>query len=471
WETGTWTDIKTVTVQAVDDDISEGPHQAMITHSSFSNDPNFNNIPIVPVVVDVNDNEPYCGDENTIYLLGDVNEDCYINLVDFSIIAKEWLACTDPSLEECYPYIPAEPMEKIVVFDSAIDTAYPVYRQPAIIVTDVGTILAFCQGRESTSDSAQNDVVLKRSTDGGYTWGPLQLLHDAGDDNLNNIQAVQVKETGRVIVMYGRFPQGCHVSCVQPGYYSPGDDTHHRTYMMYSDDDGLTWSAPSDITSMVREPSDQYMSSPGNGFGFQLRRGPYTGRIIMPFHNRWDSKPKNDTVIYSDDLGETWQTGGYGTVITANPGEVCGVELIDGSIMLNARSSTGKQRLVTTSADGGQAWGQWMQDTTLIEPPCMGTIIRYSDPLNGEISRILFANPASTTAREKGTVRLSYDEAQTWTISKEFVPDYYGYSCLTILPDTRIASFYESDSGFKTMTLAVFSLKWMTDSTDWQGKQ
>lgn len=53
---------------------------------------------------------------------------------------------------------------------------YPTYRIPSAIVTRRGTVLAFAEGRQAQGDHTQNDLVLRRSADGGRTWEPRQLV-------------------------------------------------------------------------------------------------------------------------------------------------------------------------------------------------------------------------------------------------------------------------------------------------------
>ena len=45
-----------------------------------------------------------CGAEGTVYLEGDINEDCYVNLIDVAMFGNEWLGCTDPANNDCDPY-------------------------------------------------------------------------------------------------------------------------------------------------------------------------------------------------------------------------------------------------------------------------------------------------------------------------------------------------------------------------------
>lgn len=58
---------------------------------------------------------------------------------------------------------------------------YRAYRIPALLVTTKGTLLVFCEARKtSLSDDGDIDLVLRRSTDGGQTWGPTQLVLEEG---------------------------------------------------------------------------------------------------------------------------------------------------------------------------------------------------------------------------------------------------------------------------------------------------
>ena len=57
------------------------------------------------------------------------------------------------------------------------------YRIPVLVTSNEGTLLAFCDARVHKEGDPPNniDLALKRSFDGGKTWGPLQLLVDAGE--------------------------------------------------------------------------------------------------------------------------------------------------------------------------------------------------------------------------------------------------------------------------------------------------
>src|SRR5215472_8217797 len=86
---------------------------------------------------------------------------------------------------------------------------YHTYRIPALLTTPKGTLLAFCEGRKnSAEDSGDIDVLLRRSFDGGKTWGPVQIVADAGEDTIGNPTPVVERQTGAVLLLLTRNPGG-----------------------------------------------------------------------------------------------------------------------------------------------------------------------------------------------------------------------------------------------------------------------
>jgi len=339
---------------------------------------------------------------------------------------------------------------------------YPTYRIPAVVVTREGTILAFAEGRASQSDASQNDLVLRRSLDGGRSWTPVQVLAEDGANVLVNPTAV-VLDTGRVLLMYQRYPHGFHEREVEPGYTG---DRICRSYLMHSNDDGVSWSAPREITRSVKRPTGVTSIASGPGIGIQLRYGPHAGRILMPFNEGpWGAW--NVYAVYSDDDGETWQYGETAPKnATGHPNEVQMIERMDGTVLLNARSIGGvRRRKSAISRDGGHTWTSLRDVDVLVEPECQGTIIRYDTPLVAGKDVYLFANPASTEARVNGTVRLSYDGGETWPVARTVYAGPFAYSCLTVLPDGTIGLLYERD-GYERITFARFNLAWLTEGKD-----
>ena len=354
------------------------------------------------------------------------------------------------------------------VFDGGV--GYPAYRIPSVLETEVGTLLAFAEGRATLGDHAENDIVLRRSTDGGSTWGPLVTLADEGTDSLNNPCAVQVEagpHAGRILLMYQRYPTGCHESCVVPGHSGPGIC---RSYLLHSDDEGLTWSTPREVTTEVKRPTGATSIASGPGIGIQKRRAPDAGRILIPFNQ--GPNPWKVYAVYSDDGGDTWA---YGALCDDSQTAGCGnevqlVELVDGTLMLNSRSFGGVGlRKRAFSPDGGLSWTPLEDDPGLVEPGCMASVLRHSDPLDGvSSSRLAYAGPNSTTGRVDGTVHLSYDEGQTWSVSKLLKPGFYAYSVLTSLGNGDLGVLFES-ANYDRITFARVPVAWLTDGADCVG--
>jgi len=190
--------------------------------------------------------------------------------------------------------------------------------------------------------------------------------------------------------------------------------------VLTSDDDGVTWSKPREITKDVKR-SDWTWYATGPGIGIQLKRGAHKGRLVVPCNHRTTGdgagtpSDGNSHVIFSDDGGTNWQIGGSPEPRLFNESQV--VELADGRVMLNMRNSApggrknaARQRGVAISSDGGATFEPARRDDKLIEPICQGSIVRYTWPSDAGKGRIVFSNPASETERVAMTVRVSYDD-------------------------------------------------------------
>lgn len=340
------------------------------------------------------------------------------------------------------------------------------FRIPSLVVTKTGTLLAFAEGRKARGDQSENKIVLKRSTDGGATWSPLQLIADGGKGSLNNPCAVVEQTNGRVLLMYQSYPAGVHEFKKTMSTGFEGANVV-RTWLITSDDDGKSWAAPRDVTSSVKSDKATTTAS-GPGIGIQLTRSTRAGRLIIPFNEgppgRW-----NVYAAFSDDRGATWKMGERppGAHFVNDKGatnslvnEVQMVELADGAVMLNSRSWGGKRlRKTAVSQDGGVTWSPVVEDEQLREPRCMASILRYSF----DKSTLLYSGPDSSE-RRNGAVRVSYDEGKTWPVKKVLERGLFAYSCLTRLADGRVSCLYETGrkDAYEKIVLATFPIDWLT---------
>lgn len=331
---------------------------------------------------------------------------------------------------------------------------YNTYRIPSMCTTTKGTVLAFAEARNPGKHHGNVDVVMKRSTDGGKTWSRQKLIWNPGGDVFfaRDPSPVVDRKTGDVLLLMGaNVPLSADLN-------KPGP---RRLFLMRSSDDGLSWTKPRPLNLMTQR-DDMTMLTGGPCHGIQLERSQYKGRLVVPCYCTVKGSV-HGCVVYSDDNGATWNIGG---IAAAGTPESTVVELSNGDVMLNVRR---RPRRVAISQDAGETFPSTQPDPELPGPGCQATLRRYSwpdDPERGGKNRILFCNPATSgggeTGRHSMTVRLSYDDGDTWPVARLAYPGYSAYSSMTVLPDGRIAVLYEKD-GYRRLSFATFTLDWLTE--------
>ncbi len=410
-----------------------------------------------------------------------------------SLVAVFGLVITLLLNSAAQPAVAAEPvLEKINVFESGTD-GYAAYRIPGIVVTQRGTVLAYCEARRGRGDWDAIDIMLRRSTDGGRTWSETRKIADVPGPKVKNTVAPAKRRAGEQEVTYNnpvaivdRSGAVHFLFCLE----------YARCFYLRSDDDGATWSAPVEITATFdrfRPAYDWKVLATGPAHGIQLRNG----RLLVPI---WLSTstganahhPSVTSVIFSDDSGRTWLPGEIAAPDTPDcvvPNETVAVQLDNGHVLLNVRNeSKQNRRVIVESADGATGWSRPRFDDALWEPICMASMARVSSAAGGQNrSRIVFANPHNLDVakgpakrgekrdRKNLSIKLSYDEGGTWPVNRSLEPGASSYSDLTVLPDGTILCLYERGRGtsggdptkdFAGITVARFNLEWLTDGKD-----
>jgi sialidase-1 len=383
------------------------------------------------------------------------------------------------------PDEPPSPV-KIDLFEADKD-GYKLYRIPGIVVTKKGTVLAYCEARKTgKSDWDTIDIMLRRSVDNGRTWGSPRRIADVAGPKSKNAVALERNQANPEDVTYNN---PVAIADQQTGaLHFLFCLEYARCFYLRSDDDGATFTKPVEITKTFEAFRARYnwrVLATGPAHGIQLKNG----RLIVPVWLSLGTEgnghgPSVTSVIYSDDHGRSWQAGeiiGLDVSDLINPNETIALQLADGRTMLNMRSvSKANRRAITFSRDGATGWTKAVFDERLLEPICMASITRLSDLPN----RIIFANPDNLSRadgrdtpglrrdRQNLTIKLSYDEARTWPVSKTLEPGASAYSDLAVGRDGTIFCFYEragadgnlSKSG--RLTLARITLGWLTDGKD-----
>ncbi len=327
------------------------------------------------------------------------------------------------------------------------------YRIPAIIKTLKGTLLVFAEARNnSRNDTGDIDLVLRRSEDKGKTWSEVITVWDDEGNVCGNPCPVVDVETGRIVLLMT---------------WNNGDDTEamikarlskdtRRIFMTMSDDDGITWTEPEEITDDVKKEEWTWYAT-GPCHGIQISHNKHKGRLIIPCNHGIYGKHTVSHVIISDDGGLNWKIGG----IPDGPGNESTVtELKNGDILLNMRGvkelrdQTKPFRLRAVSKDGGLSFVDYGMDEGLIEPVCSGSIINYRK--KGKLTEtLLFSNPNSETDRIEMTIKKSDDSGKTWEPLLKLSDYPAAYSDLAILDNGDVAIVYETGEKFRYASIVI----------------
>lgn len=339
-------------------------------------------------------------------------------------------------------------LEKKDIFISGTENTHT-FRIPALITAANGDLIACVDARRKSSGDLiwvkDIDIVIKRSSDNGKTWGPMETVIDYGDESVGKPASdpsfILDKETDEIFCFYNFMDQ----------VNSPKE---FRLHVQSSKDHGKTWSKPRDITDDIAKPEwkmdFKFITS---GRGIQRRNGDLMHTLV---------NLKRGLHLYgSSDHGKTWSF--IDTPIKpANESKV--IELADESLMVNARLNGKGFRGVHRSADNGKTW-DFEVDKTQVDPGCNGSILRYTSIKDGyKKNRLLLCHANSNRGRKNLTVKISYDEGKTWSKGKVIDAGPSAYSSLSICKDGTIAVLYEP--GYKAIRYARFTLEALTDGKD-----
>ena len=343
----------------------------------------------------------------------------------------------------------------VVVFEP--DEAFSSMRIPALVSTQKGSLLAFCEGRiNSSSDWADINLIMRRSDDGGKTWSEIVVLDSMKQAPVGNPTPI-IDDKGTVHLLYQK--------------------DYARAFHITSKDDGITWSQPVEITHVFNEFKPEYdwkVLAPGPGHGIQMPNGRLLSAVWLANSNsltpRRSHHPSCVATIYSDDYGNTWKRG---EIIADNsseivdPNESMPVMLSDGTVLLSIRNlSSNKRRAFSKSKTGIDNWSDVWYQEELFDPACMASIVSVR---KNNKKALLFINPDSKDIldhpRKNLTAKVSFDDGKTWPLKKVLNPGASGYNDVAVDKKGNIYCLYETNTaGNKGFT---YSLVLKKINTDW----
>ncbi|MDE0871763.1 MAG: exo-alpha-sialidase [Flavobacteriales bacterium] len=367
-----------------------------------------------------------------------------------SVVLDEAITAVSPSdVDGSSPIL----LEHKVLFSGG-DYGSGFFRIPAITTATDGALVVITDARYNSSGDLPNDIdlMVRRSEDHGATWSDASILADFGTSGAGDACLVTDKTSGDLISL---FPS-------HNGFFQSTPSNRIRMQMTRSADNGVTWSTPVNISDMIYGPG-WHAVFVTSGAMHQMESGRIVAAAVVRPGPSTTLSGLENYMIYSDDGGYTWDYMPNPASTSANEAKL--VELVNGDLMMNIRAFN--NRKIAISHDGGQSWDATYMQEDLIDPFVNGELIRYTSVNEGfDQNRLLFSIAASTT-RENMTVFLSYDEGDTWSVSKVIYPGPAAYSALTVLDDGTIGLFYENGE-YETyqMYFARFSLGWLTDGAD-----
>ena len=340
-------------------------------------------------------------------------------------------------------------------------------RIPGIATTPKGTLLAIYDARYETGRDLQGhiDIGLSRSTDGGQTWEPMKPIIDMGTwgglpEKYNGVSDPCIlvdRNTGKIFVaglwMHGvknkdgkwMGAEGWNHQWKQGGSgpgFAPKETSQFM--MVESTDDGVTWSQPRNMTKLLKK-REWHLFAPAPGRGITLK----DGTLVMPTEGKNENTTPFSNFIYSTDHGNTWKVATSGTPKGAWSNENQIVQLRDGSLMMNMRSSYSANRdvnhigrAISVTRDMGQTWTEHpTSGKALPEPGCCAGLLAHGDLL-------VFSNPPNPKRagnRTRMTLKFSRDDGKTWPKEDYLLLDSgkSAYSCLTSVDEETIGILYE----------------------------
>ncbi len=326
---------------------------------------------------------------------------------------------------------------------------YALHRIPGMIVTNKGTLIIYNEARIEKSDWAPMNIFCQRSCDCGETFGePIYLAHSSDEHKTVNNPVMVQDKNGRIHFIY------CEDYTINGG----------RVLRRYSDDDGITWSDPIDITAgTMPEYRNVFALGPGHG----VCTGD--GTLVFPlwmvpkkFNGTAEAHwPSVIGTLYSRDNGESWQVGEVlpTTADIINPNETSVCLLSDGRVYLNIRHVV-QHRAMAISENGYSEWVNYVPDKRLIDPVCFGSVAHYNDGVNPHT--VVFANCEHKNARRNVVVKASVSDTVSWEYRKVIDSERGGY--VEVAADSVngfIYVLYEEKAG-ENVYLARFNFEWLT---------
>ncbi len=361
------------------------------------------------------------------------------------------------------------------------NTRYTGCREPNAVITDNGTLVVVFgpHDQDAKIDRAHQDLICRTSRDNGNSWSPAKRIMDYDMESLLPTTLIYDRENSKLILL------------VNVIFNAPerndrrGVNTACEHYILFSDDEGESWSKPKPI--LEDEPGICVF---GGGHGIQLQHGKHAGRLLVP--GGVGPNGSIQGVFYSDDHGKNWHFAKNGR--DGNT-EATACELPDGTILFHWREQKSQFGVQTcTSMDGGITIGEPAMALPDVWAGCNNSLLSVAF---GETHAVIFAGPlgpetadkyilekqagtlkvgsedSRQTARSNGGAFISLDKGALWS-GGLITPGWtFGYNTAVQFPDGDIGIIFEGippgvkeleRGGWDKKELGIYLVKF---SIDW----
>ncbi|MGL5317084.1 MAG: exo-alpha-sialidase [Bacteroidales bacterium] len=353
-------------------------------------------------------------------------------------------------------------LTKSVLFSPG-DYGSKYYRIPAIETANDGSLVSVTDRRPFHSGDLPQaiDLYVRRSTDNGKTWSEPLMIAGADDDKNGFGDAAIVKtQSGKLIVLF-------------VGYKGLWDSTHdnpQRQFMVTSDDNGITWTKPVEITHFFYGPTSKVQETKNwDAFFITSGRGLCThdNQVLFAIPTRVRGlRGLSAYTIGSDDEGKTWKVMDLKAPATRNGDESKITQLNDGRLLMSVRRHNKRDVVYGKLENGEINWEKPVRHEDLTDPFCNGEIMVYTSTKNGDDKNRMIHSLCDANNRSNVSVLLSYDEGKTFPIKKTICPTASAYSTLCVLEDGTIGCYYEDGPEKMDLVFVRFSLEWLTGGKD-----
>lgn len=312
-----------------------------------------------------------------------------------------------------------------------------IYRIPSLIATQCGTLLASYECRASENDWESRALAMRRSIDHGKTWSSVTLMEQ--NDNLTVHNPTQIaSKSGKIYYFY------------QLDYA--------RTFLRISEDDGIHFSAPREITDAFEGFRAHFpftVCAVGPGHGIETP----DGRLILPIWLACDPArqhfPSRSATLYSDDDGKTFHCGELIPLPLNAPGtsECCLAQCAHGFVLNLRHQGATHMRAIAVSSDGISRWSVPEYAPQLPDPGCFASVVSSEDTQ-------FYCGCLHESQRCNLEIlqNISPIEARSDWLRLIRLAEYGGYADLALSPDNRMLyCFYEQDN-LKRLSFSAFKL-------------